>query len=92
MTAFAARVIGTMDRHTFIHERHVMLQSFVRLREGVSRLRRIAIDERGVVSFEYVIVAACIVTALLTAFGTDASTGIGKALTDEIARILAKLP
>ena len=69
-----------------------MLKSYVRLREGALRLRRIATDESGVVSFEYVIVAACIVAAVLAAFGTDTTSGIGKALNDEIAKVVAKLP
>jgi len=69
-----------------------MSKSFIRPRVSANRLRRVAIDQSGVVSFEYVIAAACIVTALLTAFGTDVSTDIGKALSDEIARIVAQLP
>lgn len=92
MAESAARAIGTMDRRSSIHEGNAMLQSFVRLREGAIRLRRVAIGKRGVVSFESVIVAACIGTAVITLFGTDATTGIGKALSDGIAKVVAKLP
>ncbi len=69
-----------------------MLKSFVRLHEGAVRLRRAVIDEAGVVSFEYAIVATSIAAVLFAAFGTDNASGIGKALSDEIDRIIAQLP
>ncbi|HTI83156.1 MAG TPA: hypothetical protein VL614_22105 [Acetobacteraceae bacterium] len=69
-----------------------MLKTFVRLREGAIRLRRVTTDESGVVSFEYVIVAACVVAAVLAAFGTGTGTGIGAALKAGIDSIVAKLP
>ena len=59
-----------------------MLKSYVQAREAVLRLRT---DKRGVVSFEYVIVAACIVAAVAAAFGTGATGGIGTALTDRLS-------
>ena len=65
-----------------------MLKTFVRLREGAIRL---VTDESGVVSFEYVIVAACIVGAVAAAFGTGAAGNIGTALTDAITAIAAKV-
>jgi Flp pilus assembly pilin Flp len=68
-----------------------MISSFVRLRETGLRLVRIVTDEKGVVSFEYVIVAACIVGAVSLAFGSSATTGIGKALSDAVAAISSKL-
>jgi pilus assembly protein Flp/PilA len=66
-----------------------MLSSYLQIREAALRLRD---SQDGVVSFEYVIVAACIVAAVLAAFGTDATSGIGKALSDELTKIVGKLP
>ena len=54
-----------------------MLKYYVKTTEALKRLRT---DKDGVVSFEYVIVAVCIVVAVLAAFGTDTTTGIGAAL------------
>jgi pilus assembly protein Flp/PilA len=65
------------------------VEDFIGIREAALRLRD---NQDGVVSFEYVIVGACIVAAVLAAFGTDATTGIGKALSDSIGKITAKLP
>jgi pilus assembly protein Flp/PilA len=64
-----------------------MLNFYVNAREAVLRLRN---DKRGVVSFEYVIVAACIVAAVAFVFGdtgplrtalTGALTAIGTKVT-----------
>ena len=44
-----------------------MLKYYVKTTEALKRLRT---DKDGVVSFEYVIVAACIVAAVVAAFGT----------------------
>jgi uncharacterized protein (UPF0333 family) len=49
-------------------------------------------DKRGVVSFEYVIVAACIVAAVGVAFGTGTGGAIATALSNALAAIVAKLP
>ncbi|WP_050631800.1 hypothetical protein [Bradyrhizobium viridifuturi] len=57
---------------------------YIKARETLLRLRT---DKDGVVSFEYVIVAACIVAAVAAAFGTDATTGIGSALSSAISTI-----
>jgi pilus assembly protein Flp/PilA len=65
-----------------------MLKLYVQAREAAIRMRN---DERGVVSFEYVIVAACIVAAVAVAFGTDASSGIGLALKNAITAISGKV-
>ena len=46
-----------------------MLKYYVKTREALKRLRT---DKDGVVSFEYVIVAACIIAAVAAAFGTGA--------------------
>ena len=47
-----------------------MLKFYVKASEAVRRLRT---DNDGVVSFEYVIVAVCIVVAVIAAFGTGTS-------------------
>ena len=44
-------------------------------------------DRRGVMSFEYVIVAACVVASVVAAFSTTNATGIGRALTTMINSI-----
>ena len=61
-----------------------MLQSYIKITEGLKRLRT---DKDGVVSFEYVIVAACIVAAVAAAFGTGTAGGIGSVLTTSITSI-----
>jgi pilus assembly protein Flp/PilA len=63
-----------------------MLKLYIKAREAVHHLRT---DEGGVVSFEYVIVAACIVGAVVAAFGTGAGGGIANALTTAIGKITA---
>jgi len=65
-----------------------MLKVYVSASETLRHLRS---DAKGVVSFEYVIVAACIVGAVALAFGTDAASGIGLALKNAITAISAKL-
>jgi Flp pilus assembly pilin Flp len=55
--------------------------------QSCEALRRLCADKDGVVSFEYVIVAACIVGAVAAAFGTDATGAIGTALTTAIGKI-----
>ena len=66
-----------------------MLKYYVKTTEAVKRLRA---DIKGVVSFEYVIVAACVVVAVLFAFGPTGSGVIGKALSNGIAAIVSKIP
>ncbi|WP_342710727.1 hypothetical protein AAFG13_00025 [Bradyrhizobium sp. B124] len=61
-----------------------MLKIYIQTSEAFKRLGS---DKDGVVSFEYVIVAACIVGAVAAAFGTDANGAIGKALTTAIGKI-----
>jgi pilus assembly protein Flp/PilA len=63
-----------------------MLKYYIKSSEALKRLRA---DRDGVVSFEYVIVAACIVGAVAAAFGTGAGGGIATALTTAIAKITA---
>ncbi|MGW1423445.1 hypothetical protein ACWAT4_25390 [Bradyrhizobium manausense] len=61
-----------------------MLKLYVQTTEALKAFRA---NENGVVSFEYVIVAACIVGAVAAAFGTDATTGIGAALKTAITKV-----
>ena len=65
-----------------------MLKFYVQTSEALKQLRA---DAKGVVSFEYVIVAACIVGAVVAAFGTGATGAIGSALSNAITAIVAKV-
>ena len=65
-----------------------MLKYYVRTTEA---LKRLSTDKDGVVSFEYVIVAACIVGAVAAAFGTGAAGGIATALGTAIGSITAAI-
>jgi pilus assembly protein Flp/PilA len=66
-----------------------MLKYYIKTREALLRLRT---DKDGVVSFEYVIVAACVVAAVVAAFGTGAGGNITTALTNAITAIVAQIP
>ena len=61
-----------------------MLKYYIKAREAVERL---GTDQDGVVSFEYVIVAACIIGAVVAAFGTGTGGAIATALTGGITAI-----
>ena len=61
-----------------------MLKFYVKTREALKRLRT---DKDGVVSFEYVIVAACVVAAVAAAFGTGTGYWYRTALTGAITAI-----
>jgi Flp pilus assembly pilin Flp len=61
-----------------------MLKIYVKTSDLLARLRS---DKDGVVSFEYVIVAACIVAAVAAAFGNSTATGIGQILKNAITAI-----
>jgi pilus assembly protein Flp/PilA len=63
-----------------------MLKSYIKTTEA---LKRLCADKDGVVSFEYVIVAACIVGAVTAAFGTGANGAIATALTTAIGKVTA---
>ena len=63
-----------------------MLNYYVKTTEALKNLRT---DQEGVVSFEYIIVAACIIGAVAAAFGTGATGNIGKALSGGITTITA---
>jgi pilus assembly protein Flp/PilA len=62
-----------------------MLNYYVKTTEALKNLRT---DQEGVVSFEYIIVAACIIGAVAAAFGTGATGAIGTALTGGITAII----
>ena len=64
-----------------------MLKYYIKSNEALKRLRT---DKDGVVSFEYVIVAACIIGAVVAAFGTGSGGAIATALTSGITAIVAK--
>ncbi len=66
-----------------------MLKVYVKATDLIERLRT---DKDGVVSFEYVIVAACIVGAVAAVFGSGATGTIGAALTTAISKIIGYLP
>jgi Flp pilus assembly pilin Flp len=63
-----------------------MLKYYIKTTEALKRLRA---DQDGVVSFEYLIVAFCIVTAVALVFGTSATTGIGGALNTALTNVLS---
>ncbi|MCC8938648.1 hypothetical protein H8A99_19745 [Bradyrhizobium sp. Arg68] len=61
-----------------------MLKYYVRATDAIKRL---GADKDGVVSFEYVIVAACIVAAVAAAFGAGGTGPIVDALSSAISSI-----
>ena len=61
-----------------------MLKYYVKTTEAFKRLRA---DQDGVVSFEYIIVAVCIIGAVSAVFGIGAGGAIGTALTGGITAI-----
>ena len=63
-----------------------MLKYYFKTTETLKRLR---MDKDGVVSFEYVIVAVCIIGAVLAAFGTNTNSGIGSALSGGIVQLVS---
>ena len=75
-----------------------MLRYYIKTHEALKRLRtdareaveRLCTDKDGVVSFEYVIVAACVVSAVVAAFGTGSGGAIATALTSGITAIVGQ--
>ena len=61
-----------------------MLELFHSATQALKQLRA---DQDGVVSFEYIIVAACIIGAVSAAFGTGAGGAIATALSNGITTI-----
>ena len=66
-----------------------MLKYYIKTTEALKQLRK---DQDGVVSFEYVIVAFAVVSAVALAFGTGTGGAIKDALSAGISAIIAKLP
>jgi len=66
-----------------------MMKYYVKTTEALKRLRK---DQAGVVSFEYILVAACVVLAVGFAFGTTASGNLGTALSNAISSVIGLLP
>jgi pilus assembly protein Flp/PilA len=63
-----------------------MLKFYIHTSEALKALRA---DKNGVVSFEYVIVAACVVGAVIAAFGTGSTGAIEQALSAVLVKITA---
>ena len=63
-----------------------MLKYYIKTTEALKRLRT---DRDGVVSFEYIIVAFCIVGAVAAVFGTSTATGVGGALNTALGTVLS---
>ena len=61
-----------------------MLKYYLKTTEALKRLRA---DQDGVVSFEYIIVAVCIIGAVSAVFGIGAGGAVGQALTNGINAI-----
>src|SRR5882672_10580833 len=59
--------------------------------KSTDALKRLRTDKGGVVSFEYVMVAACVVASVSAAFGTNAGGGVATALTSAISTISAAI-
>jgi pilus assembly protein Flp/PilA len=64
-----------------------MLKYYIKTTEALKRLRT---DQEGVVSFEYIIVAACIIGAVVAAFGTGSGGAIASALSTGITSIVTQ--
>jgi hypothetical protein len=78
------RVVAMYATFSSVKRIFTMLKYCVKATEALKDLRT---DEAGVVSFEYIIVAACIVGAVAAAFGTGAAGGIATALTTGITAV-----
>jgi pilus assembly protein Flp/PilA len=65
-----------------------MLKYFIKTTETLKRLRA---DQDGVVSFEYIIVAACVITIVITFFTGPGNTSISAALNTAVGKITAAM-
>jgi pilus assembly protein Flp/PilA len=68
---FRAKMFAVSQPSSWTKEISLMLKTCLKAREALKRLRA---DRHGVVSFEYVTVAACIVAATSAVFG---GAGVG---------------
>ncbi|MBR1283036.1 hypothetical protein JQ597_13400 [Bradyrhizobium sp. AUGA SZCCT0177] len=59
------------------------------MRNFLNDVKTLSKDQDGVVSFEYIIVAACIIGAVVAAFGTGTGGAIATALSGGITAITA---
>jgi pilus assembly protein Flp/PilA len=62
------------------------------MRKFLNDVKALAKDQDGVVSFEYIIVAACVVAAVAAVFSTNTGAGIGLALSNGLNAIVSKIP
>ena len=66
-----------------------MLKDYTKTTEALKRLRP---DQDGIISFEYVVVAFCVVATVLVVFGTGGNSTISNALNNAIGAIVNQLP
>ena len=66
-----------------------MLKYYIKTTEALKRLRP---DQDGIISFEYVVVAFCVVATVLVVFGTGSNSTISNALNTSINSIVNQLP
>jgi len=66
-----------------------MIKFYVKASESLRHLRS---DVKGVVSFEYIVVAASVVAAIVAVFVTAGPDGISGALSSGIAKIVSQIP
>jgi pilus assembly protein Flp/PilA len=62
-----------------------MLKYYVKTTEA---LKRLSTDKDGVVSFEYIIVAFCVVAAVAAVFGVTNANGISGALNTALGNVI----
>jgi pilus assembly protein Flp/PilA len=85
-------VVGAVPHHwNVFFKLNISLEAF-NMRKFLDNVKTLSKDKDGVVSFEYVIVAAAIVGAVTLAFGAAGGAGpISTALAGALAAITAKL-
>ena len=66
-----------------------MLKLYVQTTALLERLRA---EKAGTVSFEYIVVAAAVVGAVVAAYGSGSTGAIKTALSNGIAAVVAQLP
>jgi hypothetical protein len=66
-----------------------MLKYYIKTTEALKRLRP---DQDGIISFEYVVVAFCVVATVIAVFGRNGNSTISNALNASINGIVNKLP
>jgi Flp pilus assembly pilin Flp len=66
-----------------------VLKYYIKTTEALRRLRP---DQDGIISFEYVVVAFCIVVTVLVVFGTGGNSVISNGLNNAFSAIVNELP